>query len=67
MFNAKEIESGITIHTIYKDYDKGEIIFQKSCKIDPNEGLVSLREKIRKLEYEFFPKTIEKILLNNEC
>ena len=59
--------TGITIHYVDEVYDNGEVIFQKSCNIGPNEGLVSLREKIRKLEYEFFPKTIEKILLNHEC
>ena len=67
VLRSGESVTGITIHYVDEVYDSGEIIFQKSCKIDPNEGLVSLREKIRKLEYEFFPKTIEKILLNNEC
>ena len=59
--------TGITIHYVDELYDNGEIVFQKSCNIDPEEGLESLREKIRKLEYEFFPKTIEKILLHNGC
>ena len=59
--------TGITIHYVDEVYDNGEIIFQKSCNIGPEEGLKSLREKIRKLEYEFFPKTIEKILLRNGC
>ena len=59
--------TGITIHYVDEVYDNGEIIFQKSCNIGPEEGLESLREKIRKLEYEFFPKSIEKILLHNGC
>ena len=67
VLRSGENVTGITIHYVDEVYDSGEIIFQKSCNIGPNEGLVSLREKIRKLEYEFFPKTIEKILLNNEC
>ena len=67
VLGSGERVTGITIHYVDEVYDNGEIIFQKRCNIDPKEGLVSLREKIRKLEYEFFPKTIEKILLNNEC
>ena len=58
----KERYTGITIHYVDEVYDNGEIIFQKMCDVGLDESLVSLREKIRKLEYEFFPKTIEKLL-----
>lgn len=54
--------TGITIHYVDEVYDNGEIIFQKMCDVSLDESLVSLREKIRLLEYEFFPKTIEKLL-----
>ena len=54
--------TGITIHYVDEVYDNGEIIFQKMCDVSLDESLVSLREKIRQLEYEFFPKTIEKLL-----
>ena len=67
VLRSGEAITGITIHYVDEVYDNGEVVFQKSCNIDPGEGLVSLREKIRKLEYEFFPKTIEKILLNSGC
>ena len=67
VLKSGEPVTGITIHYVDEVYDNGEIVFQKSCNIDPEEGLESLREKIRKLEYEFFPKTIEKILLHNGC
>ena len=58
----KERHTGITIHYVDEVYDNGEIIFQKMCDVNLDESLVSLREKIRLLEYEFFPKTIEKLL-----
>ena len=54
--------TGITIHYVDEVYDNGEIIFQKRCDLALDESLVSLREKIRLLEYEFFPKIIEKLL-----
>ena len=54
--------TGITIHYVDEVYDNGEIIFQKRCDLALDESLVSLREKIRILEYEFFPKIIEKLL-----
>ena len=58
----KERHTGITIHYVDEVYDNGEIIFQKMCDVSLDESLVSLREKIRLLEYEFFPKIIEKLL-----
>ena len=62
VLKSKEEFTGITIHYVDEVYDNGEIIFQKRCGLDLNESLVSLREKIRIMEYEFFPKTIEKLL-----
>ena len=57
-----EAFTGITIHYVDEVYDNGEVIFQKKCNLALDESLVSLREKIRQLEYEFFPKIIEKLL-----
>ena len=62
VLKSKETFTGITIHYVDEVYDNGEVIFQKRCNLDLNESLVSLREKIRIMEYEFFPKTIEKLL-----
>ena len=59
----KEIESGITIHFVNKNYDEGEVILQKKCDVSIHETIESLEKKIHNLEFEYFPKTIEKILL----
>jgi len=58
----KEIESGITIHYVNEEYDKGEIILQSKCEVEQNETPETLSAKIRKLEFEYFPKAIEKII-----
>ena len=58
----KEIESGITIHYVNEEYDKGVFILQEKCSIDDNETVESLQQKIRKLELEYLPKAIEKII-----
>lgn len=58
----KEIESGITIHYVNEEYDKGTFILQEKCSIDDNETVESLQQKIRKLELEYLPKAIEKII-----
>ncbi len=60
----KETESGITIHYVNQEYDKGDIIFQAKCSVTPQDNADTLAEKIHLLEKEYFPKTIEKIITN---
>ncbi|MDP5045256.1 MAG: phosphoribosylglycinamide formyltransferase [Leeuwenhoekiella sp.] len=59
---AKEIESGITIHYVTENYDEGAIIFQAKTKLDSEETADSLAAKIHKLEYEHFPRVIAELL-----
>ena len=66
VLKSEEKFTGISIHFVDEIYDNGEIIFQKSCKIDKNETILTLREKIRVLEYRFFPKVIEETVLDYE-
>ena len=61
----KEKFSGLTIHYVNKEYDKGAVIFQKKIKIKEKETPESLSSKVLKLEHENYPIIIEKIL-NNE-
>ncbi len=58
----KEQESGITIHYVNEEYDKGAIVFQAKTKIEIDDTAEDLAKNIHKLEYKYFPITIEKIL-----
>lgn len=60
-------ESGITIHFVNQNYDDGGIIFQAKCTVLPDDSPETLAQRIHKLEYEFFPKVIEKLLLDKSC
>ena len=60
---AGDPKSGITIHKVNKQYDEGQIIFQAKIEIESNETPDSLAKKIHLLEYEHFPKVIEKLLV----
>ncbi|MGZ4034528.1 MAG: phosphoribosylglycinamide formyltransferase [Bacteroidia bacterium] len=62
VIEAKEKESGISIHYVNEKYDEGKIISQHKCEISENDSADILAEKIHQLEYENFPKTIEKLL-----
>jgi phosphoribosylglycinamide formyltransferase-1 len=59
---AKEKESGITIHYVNHEYDKGEIIAQHKCIIHSSDTTQTLASKIHELEQAFFPKTIEQTI-----
>ncbi len=58
----KETESGITVHFVNEEYDKGKIILQAKCAVDTNETPETLALKIHDLEYNYFPKAIETLL-----
>jgi len=58
----KEKESGISIHYVNEEYDKGNIIFQVRCKIEQGETADSLAKKVHKLEYEHYPRVIEELV-----
>jgi phosphoribosylglycinamide formyltransferase-1 len=58
----QEKQSGITIHFVNKEYDKGNIIFQASCDIDPADTPDTLASRVHALEYENFPRVIEEVI-----
>jgi len=62
----REEQSGITIHLIDKEYDKGRIVFQATCPVFPGESPDQLAERVHQLEYEYYPKIIEKTVLGED-
>ena len=61
---AKEKESGATVHLVTSGIDEGEIILQKSFQITENDTPETVAEKVHLIEYEIFPKAINKVLGN---
>tara|TARA_R110002072_G_scaffold155541_7_gene305874 strand:+ start:791 stop:1360 length:570 start_codon:yes stop_codon:yes gene_type:complete len=59
---AAETETGITIHLVNKEYDKGRILFQASCAVDPTDSTDDIAQKIHGLEHANFPTQIERYL-----
>ena len=56
-------KSGITIHYVNDKYDDGEIIFQESCIVSPNDSFEDVAKKVHTLEYTHFPRVIEEVIL----
>lgn len=61
---AKEKETGITIHLIDEIYDNGEVIFQTSCSVEPDDTPEIVAKKISLLEQTYFPKVVEEYILS---
>jgi phosphoribosylglycinamide formyltransferase 1 len=55
--------SGITIHMINDEYDKGSIIFQHACDVKKDDTPETLAARIHLLEHHWYPRVVEKLLL----
>ncbi|SDT37718.1 phosphoribosylglycinamide formyltransferase-1 [Maribacter dokdonensis] len=59
---AKETETGITIHYVNAHYDEGATIQQVKTIVNPKDSPEDIASKVHLLEYEFFPKVIDELL-----
>ena len=55
-------ESGITIHYVNENYDEGQIIHQANFPVEEGDGIEAIARKAHELEYEHYPRAIEKLL-----
>ena len=63
VINSREIQSGITVHYVNPEYDKGNIIFQATCPVLPDDTPDTLAVRVHELEYQHYPRIIEQELL----
>jgi phosphoribosylglycinamide formyltransferase-1 len=64
--DARENETGITIHWVNEHYDEGAIIFQAKCEVLATDTAQDVAEKIHQLEGENFPRIVEEVLKDIE-
>ena len=62
VIDNRDRESGITIHYVNEEYDKGSIIFQAKCEVLPTDTPESLAARVHELEYRHYPVVIGKLL-----
>ena len=63
---AREKETGITIHKIDANYDEGTTIFQAKIRVEPLDNAEKVAQKVHALEYKFYPKIIENLILGRK-
>jgi phosphoribosylglycinamide formyltransferase-1 len=59
VLDAKDKETGCTIHLVTAKVDGGPILVQKKCVVGPEDTVGSLKNKVQKLEGEAFIEAIE--------
>ena len=63
VIEARDKESGISIHFVDDIYDHGQVIFQARCAITADDTPETLAQKIHQLEHLYYPRIIEKTIL----
>lgn len=61
VIEAGVASSGITLHVIDEEYDRGEILDQYRCEVTSSDTAQSLAEKIHQLEQDYVPVFVEKL------
>ncbi len=62
VFDNKDTETGITIHLVDGEYDRGRVLAQKRLPVANGEPVESIEEKVKSAEPDFYIETISKIL-----
>lgn len=61
VLKAKEKVTGVTIHIVTEEYDKGPILNQVMVEVLENDTVETLAERVLKVEHETYVKTIKMI------
>ena len=59
VLKARESESGITIHLVNEEYDKGRILFQGKVEVLPDDTPKTLASRVLNLEHKNYARIIE--------
>lgn len=62
VIEAKEKESGASVHFVTSGIDEGEVILQGKIEIEENDTAEILAQKVHRIEYDIFPKAIDLVL-----
>ncbi len=66
VISSGETETGITIHLVNEEYDKGVPLLQVSCPVTIEDTADTVAAKVHELEYQHFPLTIENWIIKNQ-
>jgi phosphoribosylglycinamide formyltransferase-1 len=56
---ANEAFSGISIHLVNEEFDKGKLLFQHAVALPKNANADEVEQEVRSLEQQYFAKDLE--------
>lgn len=59
---SRETESGVTIHLVTREYDRGPIIAQVHVPVEPDDTPEVLAARVLKEEHKLYPATLQRIV-----
>jgi phosphoribosylglycinamide formyltransferase 1 len=62
VLKAGESETGVTIHTIDGEYDRGRVLAQERVKVLTGDTIGSLSERVKALEVSLYPKVLNDLV-----
>lgn len=63
VLQSGDTETGITIHRVNEEYDKGEFVLQVRCPVHSTDTPEDLAARVMQLEHEHLPRIVEQLLL----
>ena len=57
-----ESQSGISIHFVNEHYDEGNLIFQATCALKPEDDAATIAKKVLEVEHRHYTRVIETII-----
>lgn len=61
VLDSKEKYSGVSVHLVNEEYDKGKVLYQEKVDISDCKSPEEIAEKVLKLEHIVYPKVLKMI------
>ncbi len=65
VYENQESVSGMTIHLVNEEYDKGKVLFQQETTLDPSDTPERIAAKVLTLEHRHYARVIEQFILKD--
>ena len=62
VLKAGDKTTGVSIHWVSKDFDKGPLLAQKKVAVHPQDSPEALQKRVKQVEKEFYVSTLQKLL-----
>lgn len=59
---AGERETGLTVHTIDEEYDRGHVLAQARVPVESGDDARALAERVKAREREFYPEVLQQLV-----